>query len=118
MEKQKNRISCECTVKVRINNQNIVSTAKGNGPVNAFDNALIKALEKKYPALRKVRLVGYKVREINVERGTAAKVQVCIEFKADKMNWTTEGVSTNILKASEEALVDGYNYYLNSQSEF
>jgi 2-isopropylmalate synthase len=57
-------------------------------------------------------LVGYRVKEIDVEKGTAAAVQVFIEFKANGERWSTVGVSSNILKASEEALVDGYIYYL------
>jgi 2-isopropylmalate synthase len=59
-----------------------------------------------------VKLSGYRVREINVEKGTAASVQVFTEFKSNGKRWSTIGVSPNILKASQEAIVDGYTYYL------
>ncbi len=104
--------TCESTVKVKINEKPFIITAEGNGPVNAFDSALKKALENQYPELAKVRLVGYRVREIDAEKGTAAAVRVFIEFEADGKRWSTVGVSTNILKASEEALLDGYIYFL------
>jgi 2-isopropylmalate synthase len=80
--------------------------------VNAFDIALRRALNSQHPELSNVELKGYRVREINVEKGTAASVQVFTEFEADGKRWSTIGVSPNILKASEEALVDGYFYYL------
>lgn len=102
----------ESTVKLKVKDESIISAGEGNGPVNAFDNALRKALETHYPELCRVRLVGYRVREIDVERGTAAAVRVFIEFEADGERWSTAGVSTNILKASEEALLDGYIYFL------
>jgi 2-isopropylmalate synthase len=100
-------------VKVKINEDVDVMTAEGNGPVNAFDLALRKALETYYPELKKLKLVGYRVREINVEKGTAAAVRVFIEFEANHERFSAVGVSTNILKASEEALVEGYIYYLH-----
>ena len=80
--------------------------------MNAFDRALRQVLKSQHPDLSKVELVGYRVREIDVEKGTAASVQVFIEFEADGKSWSTIGVSPNILKASEEALVDGYLFYL------
>ncbi|MGQ9640040.1 MAG: citramalate synthase [Candidatus Bathyarchaeia archaeon] len=105
-------IHSESTVKLRIGGESIIMAGEGNGPVNAFDNALRRALETHYPKLSKVRLIGYRVREIDVERGTGAAVRVFIEFEADGERWSTAGVSTNILKASEEALLDGYIYFL------
>jgi len=109
---QDDSISAESIVKLRVGNNTIITAAEGNGPVNAFDIALRKALKKQYPEISKVSLVGYRVKEIDVEKGTAAAVQVFIEFKANGERWSTVGVSSNILKASEEALVDGYIYYL------
>jgi 2-isopropylmalate synthase len=95
-----------------VDGETIVTAGEGNGPVNAFDTALRKALQVYYPELSKVRLIGYRVREIDVEQGTAASVRVFIEFEAEDVHWSTVGVSSNVLKASEEALVDGYIYYL------
>jgi len=109
---QDNSISSESVVKIKVRGNPVITAAEGNGPVNAFDIALRKALRKQYPELSKVTLVGYRVREIDVEKGTAASVQVFVEFKADGHRWSTIGVSSNILKASEEALKDGYVYYL------
>ena len=107
------RVSAESTVKLKMGSQALIAAAEGNGPVNAFDIALKRALKTQHPELSKVRLVGYRVREINVEKGTAAAVQVFAEFKANTKRWSTIGVSPNILKASEEALIDGYLYYLH-----
>ena len=105
-------VRAESTVKLMVDEETVITAGEGNGPVNAFDTALRKALQVYYPELTKVRLVGYRVREIDVEKGTAAAVRVFIEFEADEMRWSTVGVSTNVLKASEEALVDGYIYFL------
>lgn len=106
------RVSAESTVKLRLGDRSLITGAEGNGPVNAFDKALRKALRRQYPELSKVQLVGYRVRELDVEEGTAAAVRVFAEFKAGDMRWSTIGVSPNILKASEEALINGYKYYL------
>jgi 2-isopropylmalate synthase len=108
----KGGVSSESTVKLRVDGEELLTASEGNGPVNAFDLALRKALGSKYRELSKVNLVGYRVREIDVEHGTAAKVRVHIEFEADGRRWSTIGVSTNILEASKEALEDGYLYYL------
>jgi 2-isopropylmalate synthase len=109
---QNNSISAESIVKLKVGDNLVIAAAEGNGPVNAFDIALRKALKKQHPEISNVSLIGYRVKEIGVEKGTAAAVQVFIEFKANDERWSTIGVSSNILKASEEALVDGYIYYL------
>ena len=108
--------TCDSTVKVKVDGEPFIVAAEGNGPVNAFDIALKKALENQYPELAMVKLVGYRVREVDAEKGTAATVRVFIEFEADGRRWSTVGVSTNILKASEEALLDGYVYFLYKKS--
>ncbi|MEM3022231.1 MAG: citramalate synthase [Candidatus Bathyarchaeia archaeon] len=108
----KGGVTSESTVKLRVNGEELLTASEGNGPVNAFDLALRKALGSRYRELSGVSLAGYRVREIDVERGTAAKVRVHIEFEADGRRWSTVGVSTNILEASKEALEDGYLYYL------
>jgi 2-isopropylmalate synthase len=105
-------VRAESTVKLMVGEDTIITAGEGNGPVNAFDTALRKALQVYYPELGKVRLAGYRVREIDVEQGTAAAVRVFIEFEAEDLSWSTVGVSTNVLKASEEALIDGYIYFL------
>jgi len=108
--------TCESTVKVKVDGEPFIVAAEGNGPVNAFDIALKKALENQYPELARVKLVGYRVRDVDAEKGTAATVRVFIEFESDGKRWSTVGVSTNILKASEEALLDGYVYFLYKKS--
>ena len=105
-------VHSESSVKLMVNKETLITAGEGNGPVNAFDVALKKALQVYYPELAKVRLIGYRVREINVKKGTAAVVRVFIEFEAEGIRWSTVGVSPNVLKASEEALVDGYVYFL------
>jgi len=105
-------VRAECSVKLMVNQETLITAGEGNGPVNAFDVALKKALQVYYPELTKVQLIGYRVREVDVEKGTAAVVRVFIEFEAEGIRWSTVGVSPNVLKASEEALVDGYVYFL------
>jgi len=86
--------------------------AKGDGPVNALDNAIRKALEDPYPQLREMRLVDYKVRVVNPRAGTAAKVRVNIESQDHDELWGTVGVSENLIEASWQALVDSIEYKL------
>ncbi len=101
----------EATVKVRVDDEVIHTIAEGDGPVNAQDNALRKALEPLFPEIRMVNLINYKVTVINME-GTASAVEVFIEFRGDGSRWATVGVSENILEASKIALTQGYNYFL------
>ena len=89
--------------------------ARGDGPVNALDNALKKALAPFYPQVQEIHLDDYKVRVVNSEAGTAAKVRVFIETRDEKNIWTTVGVSTNIIEASWQALVDAIEYKLMRQ---
>jgi len=102
----------EATIMVRVGGKIEHTAAVGNGPVNALDNALRKALEKFYPELRDVELIDYKVRVLSAGKGTGAKVRVLIESgdKVDK--WGTVGVSQNIIEASWQALVDSIDYKL------
>ncbi|MFQ6041470.1 MAG: citramalate synthase [Candidatus Poribacteria bacterium] len=103
----------EATIKVCGPNGIIEHTAAdGDGPVNALDNALRKALEKFYPSLKKVRLTDYKVRVLDTKGGTSAKVRVLIEASDGEETWGTVGVSENIIQASWEALVDSLEYKL------
>ncbi len=102
----------EATIMVKVGKNVEHTAAAGNGPVNALDNALRKALERFYPELKKVKLKDYKVRVVNSGRGTASKVRVLIESGDDEDVWSTVGVSENIIEASWQAIVDGIEYKL------
>ena len=88
------------------------TAAQGNGPVNALDRALRKALTKFYPQLEKVELLDYKVRVLGGDAGTAATVRVLIESGDEHDRWGTVGVSPNVIEASWQALVDSIEYKL------
>jgi len=102
----------EATVKIRIGNKIRHEVAEGDGPVNALDAAMRKALHGSFPALKKLHLVDYKVRVINSEAATAAGVRVVIESQDEDDVWGTVGVSENIIEASWIALVDSFEYKL------
>jgi 2-isopropylmalate synthase len=106
------KVYSEATIKLEVNGKEEHTAAEGDGPVNALDNALRKALEKFYPSLKSMSLSDYKVRVINAEAGTAAKVRVFIESKDAIDTWGTVGVSENIIEASWQALVDAIEYKL------
>ncbi|MDA3800122.1 MAG: citramalate synthase [Kiritimatiellae bacterium] len=108
--------SAEATIKVKANGKLVHTAAEGDGPVNAMDNAIRKALEQFFPELADIRLIDYKVLVINGKEGTGAKVRVLIE-SADKTDtWGTVGVSANIIEASWLALLDSINYKLMKDS--
>ena len=102
----------EAIVKLRVNGEVRHTVAEGDGPVNALDQALRKALEGAYPSLRQVHLEDYKVRVLSGSDGTAAKVRVLIESSDGKDVWGTVGVSENLIEASWIALVDSLSYKL------
>jgi 2-isopropylmalate synthase len=102
----------EATVKLRVGDQVRHEVAEGDGPVNALDAAMRKALNGSFPSLCKLHLVDYKVRVINSEAATAAAVRVVIESQDEDDVWGTVGVSENIIEASWVALVDSYEYKL------
>jgi len=106
------QVHSEAAVKLKVNNVEEYTVAEGDGPVNALDNALRKALNKFYPELEKVKLTDFKVRVIDPKAGTAAKVRVLVESRDEKNEWTTIGVSENIIEASWQALVDSIEYKL------
>lgn len=99
-------------INVNVDGKEEMSAAAGHGPVNALDKALRKALEIFYPELHKVRLVDYKVRVLDSESATEAKVRVLIESTDGIENWSTVGVSRDVLQASWIALVDSIEYKL------
>lgn len=103
----------EATIKLLIKEQVRHEVAEGDGPVNALDAALRKALAEHYPSLSEMQLVDYKVRVINSEAATAASVRVIIESRdADGEVWGTVGVNENVIQASWDALVDSFEYKL------
>ncbi|HHN65321.1 MAG TPA: citramalate synthase [Nitrospirae bacterium] len=102
----------EATIMVKVGGHIEHTAATGNGPVNALDNALRKALEKFYPELKNVRLYDYKVRVLAGSKGTSARVRVLIESGDDHERWGTVGVSENIIEASWQALVDSIEFKL------
>lgn len=102
----------EATVKLRVEGRVRHEVAEGDGPVNALDAALRKALDGDFPNLAQMHLVDYKVRVINSEAGTAAEVRVVIESRDADEVWGTVGVSENIIEASWIALVDSFEYKL------
>lgn len=102
----------EATIKIRVDDTTVHTAAEGDGPVHALDNALRKALEALYPALKKIRLSDYKVRVLSEKEGTAAKIRVLVQSTDGKNIWGTVGVSTDIIEASWEALVDSVRYGL------
>lgn len=107
------RATTEATVKLKIAGQTVHVVAEGDGPVGALDNAMRKALEPAYPSLSGMRLTDYKVRVINSSDGTAARVRVVIESVDESDDWTTVGVSENVIEASWRALVDAVEYKLD-----
>jgi len=105
----------EAMVKVRVGNEVMHTVAEGNGPVNALDEALRKALLRFYPQLAQVKLVDYKVRILEESVGTGSQVRVLIESSDGVDEWRTVGSSTNIIEASWLALADSLEYWLIKQ---
>ncbi|MFW0968171.1 MAG: citramalate synthase [Thermacetogeniaceae bacterium] len=105
-------INSEAMIKLRVGDQVMHTAAEGDGPVNAVDNALRKALEGFYPSLKEMHLVDYKVRVLDGKDGTRAKVRVLIESADSEGTWSTVGLSENIIEASWQALTDSMNYFL------
>jgi 2-isopropylmalate synthase len=101
---------CEATVRIRLGDQQQYTVEEGDGPVNALDAALRKALRGAYPQIDSIQLADYKVRIINGQAGTAARTRVLITSTDGHDSWGTVGVSDNIIEASWLALVDGLEY--------
>jgi 2-isopropylmalate synthase len=102
----------EVAVKVRVEAETMHTVAEGDGPVNALDLAVRKALVEFYPTLEAVKLVDYKVRIVDSPSGTAAIVRVLIESTDGEHTWTTVGCSPNIIEASWLALSDSLEWWL------
>ncbi|MFC4599994.1 citramalate synthase [Cohnella hongkongensis] len=112
VERNAGQMTSEAVVKVRVAGEQVYTVAEGNGPVNALDNALRKALVQFFPGIRDIHLSDYKVRVLDEKDATAAKVRVLIESTDFKETWSTVGVSSNVIEASWEALVDSIRYAL------
>jgi len=108
--------NARCTLRVNLKNRTVETNAMGNGPVNAIDSGLRDVLEMTYRQDFLAKLTGYRVREIDSESATAAKVAVYIDFADGTKTWTTVASSTNIIEASLQALVDGYAYGLRMRA--
>ena len=106
-------VRTEATVKLLVGGTRRHEVAEGDGPVNALDAALRKALEPLHPALSRMHLLDYKVRVINAQEGTAAKVRVSIESTDGDAVWGTVGVSENVIEASWLALADSFHSFLS-----
>ena len=104
--------SVEATIKVHVGGERVVAVAEGNGPVNALDAALRKAIGTRYPALAKVHLTDYKVRVLDTQKGTGAITRVLLDSTDGERSWSTIGVSENVIEASWEALADSIVYGL------
>ena len=100
----------EATVKVEVDGEVLHTAADGNGPVNALDAALRKALSAFYPELDAVHLVDYKVRILDGSAATAARTRVVITSTAGPQEWSTMGSATNIIAASAQALADSLEF--------
>ena len=105
----------EATVRLKVNGVKEHTAAEGNGPVNALDAALRKALVNFYPEIQDMQLQDYKVRVLNEKASTGAKVRVLIESTSNGESWGTIGVSENILEASWQALTDSFSYFLDKK---
>ncbi|MDO9533826.1 MAG: citramalate synthase [Bacillota bacterium] len=111
-ERRGSDLYVEATIKLKVGERLVHTAAEGNGPVNAMDNALRKALEEIYPEIRSIKLIDYKVRVLDGRYGTGAKVRVLIISQNGNKRWGTVGVSENIIEASWIALVDSIEYGL------
>jgi len=116
-KRQKGELISEATIKLNVGNKMQRTTSLGDGPVNALDNALRKALSDFYPTLKEMHLTDFKVRVLDEKVGTEAKVRVLIQSQDKTDTWWTIGVSENIIEASWQALVDSVEYKLLKDSE-
>jgi 2-isopropylmalate synthase len=107
---EKGRSIAQCKLTILIEGKKVRAEAKGNGPVNAFDQAFQLALRRHFGSKFTSKLTGFRVKEINSESGTAARVAVYIDISDGSQTWTTVASSTNIIEASVRALIDGYAY--------
>jgi 2-isopropylmalate synthase len=110
-------IFSEAMVKVRVEDEVLHTAAEGDGPVDALDHALRKALVPHYPEVKELHLVDYKVRILDGSNGTGATTRVLVDSQRGTRRWSTVGASTNIIEASWRALVDAVEYGLTVAQE-
>jgi len=106
----------KATIRLFVGDSEVHTAAVGDGPVNALDSAIRKALTGFYPCLKEMALTDYKVRVLSGEHGTQARVRGLVESKDRERSWGTVGVSVNITEASWQALVDSINYKLMKEN--
>jgi 2-isopropylmalate synthase len=116
-KRQDGSLMSEATIKLKVKGVFQYTASEGDGPVNALDGALRKALVKFYPCLEAMHLSDFKVRVLEEERGTAARVRVLIESQDEEEAWSTVGVSENIVEASWQALLDSVEYKLLKEAK-
>jgi len=118
IEKKKGKkMSSEATIRLKVGKESEHTASAGDGPVNALDSALRKALKKFYPRVAEMHLTDYKVRVLDEKQGTAARVRVLIQSQDKEDSWWTIGVSENIIDASWQALIDSFEYKLLKDSK-
>jgi 2-isopropylmalate synthase len=105
-KRETGRVETEATIKIWVEGERYVRTAEGNGPVNALDRALRTAIAERYPHLRDIQLVNFKVRILDEAKGTGAVTRVLLDASDGIDTWGAIGVSENVIEASWEALVD------------
>jgi 2-isopropylmalate synthase len=105
-KREDGRVETEATIKIWVDGERYVRTAEGNGPVNALDKALRGAIGERYPHLRDMELVNFKVRILDERKGTGAVTRVLLDTTDGQDTWGAIGVSENIIEASWDALVD------------
>jgi 2-isopropylmalate synthase len=111
-KREDGKVMTEATLKVHINGDRVITTAEGNGPVNALDRALRAAIESKYPHLAELHLINFRVRILDEHQGTDAVTRVLIDTSDGRDSWGSVGVSENLVEASWQALADSITYGL------
>lgn len=111
-------LATEATIKLVVDGQRVIRTAEGNGPVNALDGALREAIAQVHPHVADIELVGFKVRILDAEKGTGSRIRVLIDATDhNDQTWGSIGVSTNLIEASWQALVDSLAYAIQADRE-
>lgn len=112
-KREDGKVQTEATLKIWVDGERYLTTAEGNGPVNALDRALREAITERYPELAALELTNFKVRILDEQLGTDAVIRVLIDTTDGEGEWGTTGVSENVIEASWEALVESLEYALN-----
>ena len=105
-------VFAEATIKLEVDGDQVITAAEGNGPIDALNSAMRKAIGGTYPALNHIHLTDFKVRILDTGKGTGAVTRVLLDSTNGERSWSTIGVSENIIEASWEALLDSLVYGL------